>query len=72
MPVAQPICLAKSSLPCSISTAMTVVHPLALASEQVRSPTAPAPRTRTLEPGWMCARLNACRTTERGSASAAA
>jgi len=72
VPVAQPISFAKSSFPCSISTAMTVVQPLARAREQVRRPTAPAPRTRILDPGAIWARLNACRTTERGSARAAA
>jgi hypothetical protein len=58
-------------LPCSISTAITVVQPLALAKEQVNKPTAPAPRTRIFDPGAIWARLNAWRTTERGSARAA-
>jgi hypothetical protein len=54
-----------------MSTAITVVQPLAFAREQVRRPTAPAPRTRTLEAGAIWARLNAWRTTLRGSARAA-
>ena len=71
MPVAQSISVAKSSLPCSMSTAMTVVQPDARARAHTRRPTAPAPRTRIRAPGVRCARRKAWRTTERGSARAA-
>jgi len=50
---------------------MTVVQPLAFAREQVKRPTAPAPRIRTLEAGAIWARLKAWRTTLSGSARAA-
>jgi hypothetical protein len=69
--VAQFICAAKSSLPCSMSTAMTDEAPDALAREQASRVQAPAPRTRMRAPGVRCARRKAWRTTERGSASAA-
>jgi hypothetical protein len=72
IPVAHPLLKAKSNLEESISTATVVVAPCARARAKVNNPTAPAPSTSTRSPARRLERLIACRTTESGSANAAA
>lgn len=66
----QPVFSANWILFRSTSAMTTLEQPSDLERAQARRPTVPAPKTRTVEPGWSWRRFEACRITESGSTRA--
>lgn len=64
---AKPFFTAKSTLPASMSAIRTVFAPFVFATAAARRPTAPAPKTRAVWPGFIRLRRYAWIATPRGS-----